>query len=159
VKHETDEDLEREARIAGIVERAWDVRMEKMPDPWNLDYVLYRDDAVCGFLEIRHRNMSSMDHPTFMMSAHKADSARLFGDLGIPVSMVVKMTDGLFIFDPRYPDFTKHGGRNVMRDPADQGLMAHFYMSRLKHFSRDAMLTYTMPHSPLRAKGHAISRP
>lgn len=152
-KHETDEDLEREARICRIVEKAWEVELYKMPDPYRLDYAIFKDATMVGFMEVRCRNMSSMKYPTFMMSNHKAEAARDWGDLGVPVCMVVQMTDGLFIFDPRFPDFTQEGGRADPRDPYDRGLMAHFAMAKLKYFSRDSRLTYTMPHSPLRAKG------
>jgi hypothetical protein len=151
--YETDEDLAREAQIANIIAKAWDVELCKFSPTYRLDYSVHDHTASCvGFLEIRHRNISSMDYPTFMMSASKAEAARLWGDLGVPVAMVVKMSDGLFIFDPRFPDYEEEGGRASPRDPFDRGIMAHFSMARLKHFTRDSRLTYTMPHSPIRPK-------
>ena len=142
--YETDDDLAREAAVKDIVECAWGVWLYKMPKPYRLDFAVYHGDKVVGFMEVRTRSNASMAYPTFMMSAAKHEAAKEWAKLGVPTSMVVQFTDGLFVFDPSSPpDQFAIGGRSKPRDEYDRGLMAHYDTRKLQRFSCDARFTHT----------------
>lgn len=59
--YETERDLSRERGIADGLECLWDVKLHKLPQSYQLDFIMLKDGNVRGFVEIKGKHTVSFE--------------------------------------------------------------------------------------------------
>jgi len=70
--YETNEHLSKENDLKVSIEKAWKVRLHKLPIHWRADYIVSNRRGACvGLAELKCRNITSTQYPTFIISEKK----------------------------------------------------------------------------------------
>ena len=141
--YETDVDLKRELTVAQEFEKAWNVKMTKLPVKYFLDFAITREYKVHGFAEIKTRQqpMEDMDRKggydlglSKWMAGKEAHEAS-----GLPFVLIVKLPDGLYYstfgegHNSFKPDDVVMSGRVDRNDAQD---MEPFVIIRANRFKK-----------------------
>jgi|TARA_R110000796_G_scaffold31517_2_gene83517 hypothetical protein len=95
-KMETISDQKREERVAGFIEGLWDVRCNKLPVSYGLDYWCESSDS-CFWLEVKCRSFGIDRYDTLLLSTSKLRmGAALSLATGHPFVLVFAMTDSVY---------------------------------------------------------------
>ena len=87
-----------------------------------MDLAVVRNDIICGWIEIKNRNITFNHSNKYMISMHKINQARDLSDkTDLPFILVVKFTDGIYFYkDNREKHELRWGGRfATQRDEQD----------------------------------------
>ena len=128
--YETTADLEREKEVARKIEKSWLVRCGKLSMGDRFDYAIFFDqtDILCGYCEIKCRNIAHDEYPTYFISYDKfLAGVALRQNSHVPVFIVVNYTDGTYYFQVGNVkgSFVQTGGRRDRDDPMDEEEMIH----------------------------------
>tara|TARA_R100001443_G_scaffold21655_1_gene33914 strand:+ start:24055 stop:24504 length:450 start_codon:yes stop_codon:yes gene_type:complete len=89
--YEDKEDLENEERLIQIANLKWNCASKKESMANIIDYSMWRNGVLLGWVEIRVRNAKSTDYPTIICSLNKAETCiRRRKNFGKPVIFLVK---------------------------------------------------------------------
>ena len=120
--YETKEHLKAERKSADIIEGKWSCLLKKLSYKLIVDFAVVRNDIICGWIEIKNRNITFNHSNKYMISMHKINQARDLSDkTDLPFILVVKFTDGIYFYkDKREKHELKWGGRfATQRDEQD----------------------------------------
>jgi hypothetical protein len=126
--YETDGHLEDEEKTIEVIETCWGVIAKKTPKYYKIDYAICdMSNEIVGWIEIRGKTFPRSQYATFYTSLEKYMSiCRFQYATGKPAYLVVKWTDGIFIYrvSPRDPSTRKVtiGGRTVVSRGDDQDI-------------------------------------
>ena len=129
--YETEADLRHEESAKSRIERAWGVRLEKLPLSYSADWaVCYKDGTVVGWIEYKRRNMDWGKYETVVLGARKiADMLRL-AEFGQSAVFVVETNDGALRWieiNRKNTGDLRWGGRTTkQRDWQDREPVVHF---------------------------------
>ena len=129
--YETEEDLEKEERLALAFAQKYGAEAHKLPALYPLDYSYTKDGSVVAFIEIKIRTNSFAAYPTYMIGLSKITSARnIHITTGLPVLLAVKWgcgTVGFIDVNAPFENLTM-GGRTDRNDEADIEPVVHWNM-------------------------------
>ena len=120
--YETKEHLKAERKSADIIEGKWLCLLKKLSYKLIVDFAVVRNDIICGWIEIKNRNITFNHSNKYMISMHKINQARDLSDkTDLPFILVVKFTDGIYFYkDNREKHELRWGGRfATQRDEQD----------------------------------------
>ena len=134
--YETEEDREREKKLAERVSELWGLNTKPNPKQYPIDYTFLNkgDGSIEGFAEIKVRTHKCGTFPTYIISAMKVASAKMLSEAtGLDVILIVQWSCGSIGFmDMATPsDSIGWGGRNDRNDSQDQEPVVHW---KLDHF-------------------------
>lgn len=119
--YETEDDRQRQNRIATYIAQKWDCTYIRSPDLHFVDgKILNKLGKIAAFVEIKFRYNASNKYPTYMLSATKwHNGIELAKSKGVPLMLVVEFTDGVFAakLKDNYP--MAKGGRTDRNDAKD----------------------------------------
>ena len=131
-KFEEEKDWKNQRQVESCLVRPWAIEIEECPEFSPLDcYGLRRGERVMG-MEIKCRNYSMYDFPTFFISQRKVQNAMQAFD---PCYLVVRWHEGIFYLrlKPDRVDSVEWGGRKERPGAVnDQEWMAHFKIERFR---------------------------
>lgn len=137
IPRETEETIRLEKLLAQRVEKAWNVKAEKIPSTYQLDYALQRDGVIKSWAELKCRTHAFGTYPTYMISLKKWNACREF-HLGshLKAFLVVGFTDGDYWMDTDVvKDFeVKMGGRSDRDWSVDREPCVFFSVSYFRKF-------------------------
>jgi hypothetical protein len=129
--YETEEDLQKEERLALAFAQKYGAEAHKLPALYPLDYSYTKDGSVVAFMEIKIRTNSFAAYQTYMISLSKITSARnIHITTGLPVLLAVKWgcgTVGFIDVNAPFENLTM-GGRTDRNDEADIEPVVHWNM-------------------------------
>jgi hypothetical protein len=126
-KYETLENLTEEKNILGYISQKWDVSCSKMPISYKLDYVMYRNEELVGFAEVKSRTHAFRTFDTYIISLSKVMSARRLASVTSTKSLLIVNWSNLIGWIDFFSDFSvRQGGRSDRNDWQDQEPMCHF---------------------------------
>lgn len=119
--YETDDDRQRQNRIALHLADKWNCTYIRSPDLHFVDgKILNSLGQIAAFVEIKFRNNASNKYPTYMLSAAKWRKAlELAGTKKVPFMLVVEFTDGIYATKVKDSYPIAKGGRVDRNDPKD----------------------------------------
>ena len=133
--YETTQDLSNEQEFMQQLESLWGCTSQKIPIKYGVDFCLMMGDVIKGILEIKCRNNTRLQYPTYMLSAHKIITGRNLAQIiGVPFLLAVKWTDSSGYIDLAKTDSAvfKIGGRFDRNDPDDIEPVAHIPIGEFK---------------------------
>ncbi len=135
--YETQDDLDKERKIADFIERKYKRKLEKIDEYAPADFIVYKQTA---FIEVRNRRHSYGAFPTLMIAKHKVDRGLNYVK-EIPYVLVVKYIDCITYIEitPEKVamwEVKKNDGRSEenMRDKYDKEDCYHIPVGELKVF-------------------------
>ena len=136
VKYESKDNLEKEKNVLRHMSDKWDMSYSKLPLTYKLDYVMYRNDKLLGFAEVKCRLNSIHDFSTYIISLSKVMKARRLASVtGTKSVLFVSWSDATGWID-FFSDFeVKQGGRSDRDDWQDQEPVCHFDINDFKIIS------------------------
>ena len=130
--YENDNDLRSEKNLISYVSDCWNVASYKLPMSYKIDYVIYRNESLVGFAEVKVRTHTFGTFPTYIISLAKVmEARRLARETNTKSILIVSWTDRTGYLDFFSHHQIRHGGRSDRNDWQDQEPMCHF---DLKHF-------------------------
>lgn len=115
IPRETEDTIRLEKQLAGRVAKSWNIKVEKLPSTYSLDYALIRDGVVMSWAEMKCRTHTFETFPTYMISVKKWNACRVIhSSSNLKTFLVVGFTDGDYWVDTAMvKDFeVKMGGRS-----------------------------------------------
>ncbi len=101
--YETGHDLLAEYGFAHKIEERWDVKLQKLPIKYGLDFAAVRGKEIVSWVELKCRRVDAGTYPTYMLSLNKWNAAReLSLSTSLPFLLCVrwKNADWYFRFSP-----------------------------------------------------------
>ena len=130
--YENANDLRSEKNLISYVSDCWNVASYKLPMSYKIDYVMYRNESLVGFAEVKVRTHTFGTFPTYIISLAKVmEARRLARETNTKSILIVSWTDRTGYLDFFSHHQIRHGGRSDRNDWQDQEPMCHF---DLKHF-------------------------
>ena len=120
IPRETEETLRAERQLKSRVEKAWKIKMEKMPSTYSLDYAILRDGGVVSWAELKCRSHVFGTYDTYMISLKKWNACRqLHSTSHLKSFLIVGFLDGDYWLDTEtVKDFkVLSGGRRIVIGP------------------------------------------
>lgn len=140
--YEEQSDLRRERIVADEVERHYNVRADKLPISYSLDFMLSRDGVGMAMLEVKCRpDIVSTTYPAIMLSLLKWRSIMSYHWQGLAVAVAFGFPDGVFVYwierDTNLRDLrVNFSGRTVQtRDDADKEPVVFLPVSKMEKIS------------------------
>jgi hypothetical protein len=96
-KFQTLDDLDNERSVIEVWDQKMHCTSHKLPDHYYADYCCVRNNQPVAIVEIKRRNLSWGDFPTFVVGAKKRmECLRLAEYFNIPAFMVFQYNDGVY---------------------------------------------------------------
>jgi len=136
--YETQEDLDRETELAGIVEICFQSQLHKLPASHGIDYAATRDGKLVAFLELKTRRFAFNHYPTTLINFKKYSQLCRYSDAAnVPGVLVIKWTDQVRYLtltrEARALAIHKWGGQTTNpRDEEDLQVVTHFPINLFK---------------------------
>lgn len=132
--YETAGHLAKESATKALLEKKFNCTLSKIPMKMGLDFAALRNGEVVAFLELKCRNATAEQYPTYMLSLHKLMAAKnLTSATNLPCFLAVQWTDNIGFVALPPPDMKiRLGGRADRNDPDDIEPVVHFPISRFK---------------------------
>ena len=118
IPRETEETMRMENQLKSRVEKAWKVKMEKIPSTYSLDYAILRDGGVVSWAELKCRTHAFGTYDSYMISLKKWNACREFHATShLKAFLIVGFTDGDYWMDTNVvKDFKVFMGGRSDRD-------------------------------------------
>jgi len=131
--YENDNDLRSEKNLISYVSDCWNVASYKLPMSYKIDYVMYRNESLVGFAEVKVRTHTFGTFPTYIISLAKVmEARRLARETNTKSILIVSWTDRTGYLDFFSHHQIRHGGRSDRNDWQDQEPMCHFDLKYFK---------------------------
>jgi hypothetical protein len=134
--YERNVDLWNEHAVAHAIAGWSGAEVKKTPRMYPLDFAIVRNGDVVALAECKVRTNPMQQYPTYMLSAHKAISARTFAAyLGVPAYLFVRWSCGSigYINLSTPHDRLAIGGRSDRNDEQDVEPVLHW---QIKYFRK-----------------------
>jgi len=131
--YETAEDRVNEQQVVDVLCRLWKAEAVKLPLEQHVDYALYRDGTLKGYLEVKVRNVKRLTYPDYAISWVKVQRGRsLAGEL--PFILGVRWRDAIGWTLPTSDD-VRLSGRNDRGELDAPEAMVHIPHDRFRIFN------------------------
>ena len=121
--YETSANLSNEQSVAGLIEKRWNVKLQKLPISYKVDFCAVRGKEVVAWMEIKCRNHPAGQYPTLMLSVLKWQAGiQLHQSTSAPLFLVARFACGTILYaEAILTDVeVEYGGRTAQtRDSAD----------------------------------------
>jgi hypothetical protein len=137
IPRENEDTLRAENQLRGRIEKSWDIKMEKLPTTYSLDYAIKKGEEVKGFIELKCRTHVYGTFDTYMISLKKWKACREFqASSHLKAFLGVGFTDGDYWLDTaNVTDFSvKMGGRSDRDWTVDREPCVFFNIEYFKEF-------------------------
>jgi hypothetical protein len=137
IPRENEDTLRAENQLRGRIEKSWDIKMEKLPTTYSLDYAIKKGEEVKGFIELKCRTHVYGTFDTYMISLKKWKACREFqASSHLKAFLGVGFTDGDYWLDTaNVTDFlVKMGGRSDRDWTVDREPCVFFNIEYFKEF-------------------------
>jgi hypothetical protein len=137
IPRENEDTLRAENQLRGRIEKSWDIKMEKLPTTYSLDYAIKKGEEVKGFIELKCRTHVYGTFDTYMISLKKWKACREFqASSHLKAFLGVGFTDGDYWLDTaNVTDFSvKMGGRSDRDWTVDREPCVFFNREYFKEF-------------------------
>ena len=132
-KYETNIDLDNEGSIINLVSKKWNIRFNKLPITYKLDYAMYRNNTLMGFCEVKRRKYRKSEFDTYMISLDKVLQADHLSKLTKTKSiLVVSWLDAMGWINLNSGFVCREGGRKDRNDWQDVEPLCHFKINKFK---------------------------
>ena len=121
-RYETKENLAQETEVLELLCRQWTCVAKKLPDRYELDYLLMRGEKAKAWLEIKVRTNNHRNYSTYMISLGKVLAARKMTEgTSLPSFLAVQWQDrmGYIRLDRLEETEIVMGGRTDRGDAQD----------------------------------------
>jgi len=130
---ETEQDRANEQAVVDVLCRLWKAEAVKLPPEQFVDYGLYREGTLKGYLEVKVRNVKRLTYPDYTVSWVKVQRGRaLAGEL--PFILAVRWTDAIGWTLPASDD-VRLSGRNDRGELDAFEAMVHIPHDRFRIFT------------------------
>ena len=137
IPRETEETKRNENQLRKRIEKAWKIKMEKMPSTYTLDYAILRNGEVCSWIELKCRDNAYETYDTYMISLKKWNACREFHRTShLKAFLGVGFLDGDYWVDTAsVKEFSvKMGGRSDRNWSVDREPCVYFDIKYLTKF-------------------------
>ena len=121
--YESQQDLDNEARVKPILENYFDVKLEKCPIKYQVDYYAFRDGKFVGPVEYKKRSHKYGKYETVVLSYDKGAVLKLICNETLNLDkflLVFEFTDGIYVCSSFSGWEVGFGGRTTnTRDAGD----------------------------------------
>ena len=133
---ETSQNRRDEQEIASTLEKAWHVRLAKLPDRYyQIDRAALWKDRILAWVEIKCRSVKRKTYPTYMIDYKKwVAGVNLHDETGLPFLLAIRFTDGIWVYsyDPKTHAKLRWGGRTDRGVSYDVKPMIHLPLWEFK---------------------------
>jgi len=135
---ENKDTLRLEGQFAARIEDRWNVKLQKIPSTYSLDYAIIRNGGVVSWIEVKCRTNSFLTYPTYMIALKKWNAMREFQSTShLKAFLGVAFVDGDYWLDASQVKEieVKMGGRTDRGLIKDIEPMVHFstnYFTKFK---------------------------
>lgn len=137
IPRENEDTLRAENQLRGRIEKSWNIKMEKLPTTYSLDYAIKKGEEVKGFIELKCRTHIYGTFDTYMISLKKWNACReIHATSHLKAFLGVGFTDGDYWLDTAsVTDFSvKMGGRSDRDWTVDREPCVFFNIQYFKEF-------------------------
>lgn len=113
--YETEANLKEELQVMQVFADRYGYEFNKLPLQYRMDFAVLRDRKLLGLVEIKCRKFSWSKYSTLIMSLAKLMHMQTYSSMNIPVTLLMKNTDGLWWwrYNPSSIDHYGWGGRHT----------------------------------------------
>lgn len=131
-RYETQEDRDNELSVVNALQLSG-FTLYKLPISYRLDYIMFRDGKLLGFVEIKTRKHKHDKYPSLMIALSKVMAAKQLATATQTKSvLMVKYDDGIFGINFQMPHVVSVGGRSDRSDNSDIEPCAFYDIKHLK---------------------------
>ena len=127
--YETKEHKKKQMLVADVIERRWNVSCKDLSYRDVVDYAMCRDDVICGWIEVKCRNLCFTTQLEYMISLHKIKEGRsLAKETNLPFFLVVAFQDGIYYYKDEGEEHSLRWGGRFLRQRDKEDLEPCYYI-------------------------------